>query len=67
MISTQPNIAAVHIMDISKSLTHHAQDGLVMVIPGPDAAKEVKATLEPLELSDVQTLQFRLILEPEEL
>ena len=54
-------------MDISKSLTHHAQDGLVMVIPGPDAAKEVKATLKPSELSDVQTLQFKLVLEPEEL
>jgi hypothetical protein len=62
MISTQPNIAAVHTTDVSKSLTNDTQDGLVMFIPGPDAAKEVKATLEPSKLSDVQTLQFRLIL-----
>ena len=66
MISTQPNIAAVHIMDISKSLTHQTQAGTVVVIPGQDAAKDVKATLKPSELSDVQTLQFKLV-EPEEL
>ena len=40
---------------------------LVMVIPGPDAAKEVKATLKHSELSNIQTLQFKLVLEPEEL